>query len=216
MSLSRQKLLHIIDIKNGLGRTELLEAAYACLPSDYFFFEYNEHIIIYADDLFIYRRGNLAKAIELTPKGKVTAHLVIGNRLIMCCEKQRDALLCCCNLDTLSIEWKKNITNSKFYRAGGLSIYEKLISCYGNDQLLFIECETGKTVHSLKLSRIDKLFWPIKIDDENMLIGYTNWTNAGILKYNFLEKRLSGDINENLKAPSLDVRFISKMILLSG
>ncbi len=202
-SVNDQKLLHLIDMKNGTGRTQLLQAENLCLPNEYFFIEYKEQVILYADDLFIYHKGELDKAVELTRKGSVKTHLLLENRLIMSCSKKQDVLLCCYDLDTRCVEWEMDITNSSNYIAGELAICENLITCYGRDQLLFLECDTGNIAYSIKLSRIDKLFCPIKIDNENMLIGYTNWTNAGILKYNFRKKEIVWRHKRKFQGPQL-------------
>lgn len=130
-------------------------------------------------------------------------HLLLENRLIMSCSKKQDVLLCCYDLDMRCVEWEMDITNSSNYIAGELSVYENLITCYGRDQLLFLECDTGNIAYSIKLSRIDKLFCPIKIDNENMLIGYTNWTNAGILKYNFQKKEIVWRHKRKFQGPQL-------------
>lgn len=204
------KLLHIIDMDSGAGRTELLRSVNVCLPSDYFFIEYKEQVIIYADDLFLYRQGDLIRVMELAEKGKVTAHLLNGNRLILSCSKQQNVVLCCCDLDTFSVEWKRDITNLNPYQAGELSAYENLIACYGacygKSQLMFLEYDTGKTADSVTLPRIDKLFWPLKADDGNMLIGYTNWTNAGILKYDLLNRKIVWRHKRKFQGPQLDCK----------
>lgn len=103
------KLLHIIDMDSGAGRTELLRSVNVCLPSDYFFIEYKEQVII-------------------------------------------------------------------------------------------------KTADSVTLPRIDKLFWPLKADDGNMLIGYTNWTNAGILKYDLLNRKIVWRHKRKFQGPQLDCK----------
>lgn len=140
---------------------------------------------------FVCYQGRVVKTVKLPwYQESVTAHLLFGNRLVLFCTRAKDGVLCCCNLDTLSIEWRRDIVNAMNYQAGEISAYENLIACYGEDLLLFIDCETGRTVNEIKLSRIDKLYCPIKIDDDHMLIGYTNWTNAGILKYNTAKKEI--------------------------
>ena len=201
-SVDFQNLLHRIDIKSGRGSTELLKSENLCLPCDYFFVEYKGNLIIYAGDIFIYSRGVLSKATGIALKGKVTAHLLLGNRLIMSC----DLVLCCFNLDTLSMDWKSDISNSKRYQARELSVYEDKIACYGKDKLLFINRENGRTEDFIQLPRIDKLFCPIKTDDENMLIGYTNWTTAGILKYNFSDKKIIWKHKRKFEGPQLRCR----------
>lgn len=37
-SVNDQKLLHLIDMKSGVGRTQLLQAENLCLPNEYFFY----------------------------------------------------------------------------------------------------------------------------------------------------------------------------------
>lgn len=187
-----KRLLHYIDTGSGTGTSEEFMVQNGLgQPENCFFIEYQGNVILCAGDLLVCRQGKVVQTVKLPRyQERVAAHLLFGNRLILFCSRAGNGVLCCCNLDTLSIEWQRDITNSKHYRAGEISAYENLIACYGDDSLLFIECETGKTVDAIRLSRIDKLYCPVKIDDANMLIGYTNWTNAGILKYNTAKKEI--------------------------
>lgn len=197
-----QKTLHIVDMESGLGITEELVTKNHCLPSKYFFLEFQDTILIYAGDLFTYQKGVLAKTVDLSGKGEVKSYLVKENKLFFVCSQSKESLFCY-NLETQKIDWQLNITNSKQYVAGELTLCDNLLACYGKDQLLFVETERGRIVDQIKIPRIEKLFCPIKVDEEHLIIGYTNWSNAGILKYDTVTKQVIWRHKRKFEGPQL-------------
>lgn len=84
-----------------------------------------------------------------------------------------------------------------------ITLFENTVACYGDHELLFIDPENGEIVDRIKISRIAKLFHPIRLDDERILIRYTNWTNAGVLKYNQKSKQVIWRNKRKFQEPQL-------------
>ena len=186
----RWQKLHIVDIKTGTGCSRLLQKSVNVLPSNYFSFSYGNKVVIYSGDLHFIQSGEVLRTIDFAQKGEITSYILIHNRLYVSCSNGKNASLCCINLDKMVFVWDLNISNSKPYRAGEITIFDDMISCYGRDQLLLVCPDSGEIVNAFKISRIDKLFCPIRLDNDTMLIGYTNWSNAGILKYQISTKKV--------------------------
>ncbi|MGN0632927.1 MAG: PQQ-binding-like beta-propeller repeat protein [Oscillospiraceae bacterium] len=181
--------LHKISTADGSSTVTPLPVQTPALSSTCFFVPMDDGFFLYAGNSFIYRNNLLQQIKELEQCGKVMSHLVCGDLLLLTYQK-KNSILICFDLRASSICWKMDISNTKPYFSGELSIFHDLVTCFGNDQLLFLQPYTGEITDSIKISRIDKLFCPIPLDDNRMLIGYTNWTNAGILCY----ERQSGKV----------------------
>jgi outer membrane protein assembly factor BamB len=80
-------------------------------------------------------------------------------------------------------------------------MFENKISCYGNDRLLFIDILSGEILDEIKISRISKLFCPIRMQDGTLLIGVTNWSNAGVLRYNKKSKKILWKSKRSFEGP---------------
>lgn len=199
----RWQKLHIVDIKTGTGCSRLLQKSVNVLPSNHFSFSYGNKVVIYAGDLHFIQSGEVLRTIDFAQKGEITSYILIHNRLYVSCSNGKNASLCCINLDKMIFVWDLDISNSKLYRAGEITLFDGLISCYGRDQLLLICPDSGKIVNALKISRIDKLFCPIRLDNDTMLIGYSNWTNAGILKYQISTKKVLWRHKRKFEGPQL-------------
>lgn len=81
-----------------------------------------------------------------------------------------------------------------------------MVSCYGQNQLLFIDPESGRVTESIRIPRIDKLYHPVALDDDTLLIGYTNWSNAGILKYQRSTNKVIWRHKRKFEGPQLRCR----------
>ena len=194
---------HIIDSQTGKGCIHSFPhprswLAFA-LPHDYFAFIHKNRVIYYAGDLIMAEGGQIVRTMKLPEK--VRFHLVCGNHLLVACDK-----LYGIDLDTFSIAWTQELTCGKMYDTGDLAHFGRLVSCYGQDQLLFIEPESGRITDSLRLPRIDKLYHPIALDNDTLLIGYTNWTNAGVLKYQRSTERIVWRHRRRFEGPQLNCR----------
>lgn len=196
-------LLHIIDIESGVGSTQLLDKSCGIMPSECHFFTYNDKVYLYTGDLWVLQNGVILKHLDLSSIGGVNSHLLIEDHWIISCSNGRTSTLCSIELDTLTVVWQIDISNTKPYRTGELTRFGDWISCYGKDQLLFVEPARGEIVSAIRIPRIDKLFSPISLDDDTMLIGYTNWTNAGILKYSISAKRVLWRHKRKFEGPQL-------------
>lgn len=141
--------------------------------------------------------------MDLRQYGSVEAHVLYDNKLILLCHSSGFNVLLCYDLDDNSLKWKIDISNEKPYHTRELCLFENKITCYGQDRLLFIDIENGDIVDAIQISRIDKLFHPTRLDEENILIGYTNWTNAGIIRYNINSKQVIWRNKRKFQGPQL-------------
>lgn len=200
----QQVKFHIIDDKTGVGSIKEIKSKKITIPSNYFIFEYQNKIIFYFGELFLYEDNNITSFIhDDTNVGEIYSYILNDNQFIFI---SSESILYCYNLDTLSLEWKVDIKNTKKYNSKELVIFENTVACYGNDSLLFIDINTGKINNQIKISRIDKLYHPLKLDDDNIVMGYTNWTNAGVLKYNLNTKQIIWKHKRSFSGPQLNCK----------
>jgi len=203
---AKYQRLHIVDKGTGTGCSKLLPKSVNILPSKYFFFSYKSKSIIYAGDLHFIQNHEVLCTLDFAQKGELTSYILIRNRLYISCSNKKNASLCCIDLDKMMFVWDLDISNSKPYRAGEITLFDDLISCYGRDQLLLVCPDSGEIVNTFKFSRIDKLFCPIRLDNDTLLIGYTNWSNAGILKYRISTKSVLWRHKRKFEGPQLNCK----------
>lgn len=198
--------LHIIEKSSGAGCDHVLQQSVSVLPAKYFFLPYHDNAVIYTGDLHFVQSNTILHTLDFLGKGEVTSHLLSGKYLYVSCCDGESASLCCIDLDEMVFVWNLDISNSKRYRAGELAFFEGYLTCYGKDQLLLIQPENGEIIRTLKLPRIDKLFCPVMVDNDTMLIGYTNWTNAGVIKYRVSTKQIIWRQTRKFEGPQLKCR----------
>ncbi len=200
---SYSKALHVIDKNSGKGEIHLLRNTNHLLPKDYFFFPYDGKAVLYTGDFVLLQGAVLLKTLRFCEKGPVTSHLLDNNHLYVSCQQHKHCSLYCIDLEQLSVVWEIDISNTKPYRAGELSFCDSKIACSGRDQLLFICPESGEITQTIKIARIDKLFCPLRLDDDTLLIGYTNWSTAGILKYQLSTQKTLWRHKRKFEGPQL-------------
>ena len=166
--------------------------------------------MIYWGQLWILVGEKLIGGYSFSGKGKITSHLYDGKHLFYTCCNSSSAMLYCLSLDTLDLLWELDIRNSKRYAAGELSMFEGCISCYGRDRLLLLRPEDGTILREIHIPRVDKLFCPIAVEKDEILLGYTNWSNAGILRYHLSDKKILWKHRRKFEGPQLKCKIYSK------
>ena len=172
-------LLHILDQDTGTGKCRRLFPENSQLPAHCFLLPVGEDVLLYCGDLIRIRDGEVHRDLPFPGKGNLVSHLVIGERLYLVF-RGLNAALVCVDMTKLHILWETDL-RSKPYAAGPVTVFGDKLACFGQNQLLYIDPETGAVTGSLKLPRIGKLFQPVDLGDGRLLLGYTNWTNAGVL-----------------------------------
>jgi|GEM_PF-3296240 len=190
---------HIIKSQTGEGRVHSFPATPFVLPHKWFAFVHDDHVIYYAGELIKADCTHIVHSIKLA--GNVTSHLLCGNYLLVVCDK-----LYSIDLNTFSVAWELDLSSEKLYRTGELARFGEWVSCYGQNQLLFIDPQSGRVMDSIRIPRINKLYHPVALDDDTLLIGYTNWTNAGILKYRRSTKEIVWRHKRRVEGPQLTCR----------
>ena len=180
--------LYEIDSVSGVSNVVDIPDDYHVIPSKFIFINYKDKLIIYTGAFWLYDGKSVAQIFNNVTPAKIGAYCVYENLLIFsnCCKPDTwcsPIVLWCCDLDSFEVAWSIHISNSKPYRCGDLTVFEQTIACYGRDALLFIDPKDGSVINEIKISRIDMLYHPIRTADGKLLLGYTNWSNAGILKY---------------------------------
>lgn len=199
----REISIHAVNTHTGQGSEyRFPQNAFLWINSRQFFgFFYKGLAYYYAADLFVLKEDKLIATIPLSENREFNSWLLKDNRLYLAIGHRPFEKLLCIDLDSLEILWTLKTGCTKNYRAGAISFFEGKIACYGLDQLLFIDPDNGQIVHSIKLSRIDKLFCPIRQEDGTLLMGYTNWTNAGILRYDPLSGKILWRYKRKFEGP---------------
>ncbi len=192
-------ILHIIDIENGSELANINLKGHSTISNNYFFEQYRDKIIIYTGTLWILHDQVLHRIEEFTFENRINFHLIQENNLFF----TDSSRLYCFNLDLLEYSWDIDISNTTYYRSGELSLFENTVVCYGKDKLLFVAPDSGDVINEIKISRAAKLFSPIRIDENNILLGFTNWSNAGIIKYDTKNKKVIWKNRRSFEGPLL-------------
>lgn len=201
--------LYIIDAANGSAEIVALPSSYKEIPCKFGIIDYQDKLILNTGELWLYDGDSATRFLQVPQQDKLGGNILYGNRLIFSYYRSAETWCCpielwCCNLDTLEIEWKTDISNSKPYGCGKITIFESMIACNGKDALLFIDPCSGVITNQIKIPRIDKLYYPIRTEDGHLLLGYTNWTNAGILKYDMKQAKVIWRHKRKFEGPQSD------------
>ena len=194
--------------ETGEGMCRTVRRPNPLLPHDYFFLAYENTAVLYTGDLHFFRGDTLVKRLYIQSggKGKVVSHLVYGDALYLICSNGRTQTLE--SVDLKAMEWGQSMDISKStpYQPGSLEVFGDQISFFGRDQLLFVDPSDFTISRGLTLPRIGKLFCPIPLDGDTMVLGYTNWSNAGILKYSTATKKILWRNKRNFEGPQLNCK----------
>lgn len=198
----RSTVLYVVDTVTGMGKELSLSSSVGVLSKCFFFIPSSEGTVVYTGDLYQYRNGTIWNSCALLQYGKVISHLIVDDDLYVLCLKGQRTTLLCVEMKSLEIRWKHEVTSGCYF-PGPLFLFENCITCYGCGELLFIEPKSGNVLHSIQIPRVDKLFSPIRIDDEYIAIGFTNWSNAGVLVYSTVSGKVKWKAGKRFEGPLL-------------
>lgn len=184
--------LHVVNARTGEGTVHSFPYSEFMWigPQEFFGFFHKGFAYYYAVDLHIFQGGQLVATIPLSENREFNSWLNREDRLYLAIGHRPFEKLMCIDLIRREILWSVNIGCTKNYRAGAISFFEGQIICYGLDHLLYVNPDDGSIERKLKLPRIEKLFCPVRQEDGTLLLGYTNWTNAGVLCYDEAGKKI--------------------------
>ncbi|MBE6664939.1 MAG: hypothetical protein E7603_01785 [Ruminococcaceae bacterium] len=194
-----EQFLYIVNKNSGEMRKKFCFPKKTVIPAKCFFEEYGEQIIIYTGTLWILHGEKLSALFDQPIDDEINSYLIYENNFIFA---DRSSLYCI-DIDAKCLKWQLQLSNTKNYTIGDISLFENSVSCYGNDQLLFIDISNGKVLNQIKVPRVDKLFNPIRMKDGSLLIGFTNWSNAGILRYDVTAKKVIWKCSRSFEGPLL-------------
>ena len=210
ISYDHSAVLHIIDENTGVEKKQIECKGHSVITSKYFFESYQNKIILYTGELWILENEHLKKLMSDPIDDEINSYVLIGQKFIFADR----SFLRCIDLESQNTEWEISISNTKNYRAGEICLFEDAVACYGNDRLLFIDSANGAVKNQIKISRVDKLFAPVKVDDRTMLIGYTNWTNAGVIRYDIIDQKVLWKSKRSFEGPLLRCKLFLKEDLI--
>ena len=187
---------HIVDAATGEDHVHTFDRALWAQPGKQFAFAWQGRVIYCADALLEAEGTQVLHRLRMP--GSVQRYLVYGHMLIVDCRQ-----LLGVDLTTFTIAWVRPLDGEKPYITGELAPFGDLVTCYGRDQLLFVNPMDGSIVDTLRIPRINKLYNPVRLEDGSLLIGYTNWTNAGVLRYHPGEKRILWRHKRQFEGPQL-------------
>lgn len=200
------QLLHILNTETGTGKRVCLHPQNSRLPSHCFFLPVEEDVLLYCGDLMLLRDGEIRQNLAFPERGDVKSHLMLGDRLYLVF-RGLNAALVCVDMKRLQILWETDL-RSKPYAPGPVTVFGDRLTCFGQDKLLFIDPDTGKVLDTLKLPRIGKLFQPTDLGDGRLLLGYTNWSNAGVLCLDTATRKVLWRHKRSFEGPELRCRLI--------
>ena len=198
-------ILHILNRHTGTGR-EVRLICDTILPAYCLFFPVGEDVILYCRDLFLLRDGQLHRTLPMPRQTNLSSHLRLGDRLYLVF-KGRDAALVCVDIRKMQILWEIDVRNDSPYTAGPVTPFGDRLACFGRDKLLYIDPDTGSILEEMKLPRIGKLFQPTDLGDGKCLLGYSNWSNAGVLCLDTATKKILWRHKRNFEGPLLRCRY---------
>lgn len=226
---TKKDSLYIIDKNTGALKNEIAIGGHTVIPSECFFESVAGKVVIYTGSLWTYteeeglrslcggmfERENekytenlsvyeIAAMIEEMKRYKITSHLVFGDCLIF----SDTYNLYCVDVRKSMVKWSTDASNSTSLPCGSIYLFEDKISFYGSDRLLFADISSGDIVDEIKIPRITKLFSPIRMSDGTLLIGYTNWSGAGVLRYDPIRKKVIWKSKRSFEGP------LSRCVLL--
>lgn len=218
----RKYSLYIIDKTTGALKEEVKLGGHTVIPEKCFFETVGKKTVIYTGSLWTYTNEeglrelcenlfecenapvpeelsayDLALFFEERQGYEITSHLVYGNCFIF----SNKYGLYCIDVEENTLKWKINAPNSTSLSCGCIKLFEDKLSFYGNDKLLFADISSGDIVDEIKISRISKLFSPVRMSDGTILMGYTNWSGAGILRYDTKCKKVIWKSKRSFEGP---------------
>lgn len=201
VSCNLTPILHILDCDTGTGH-----GVHLChdiiLASNCLFLPAGDDVILYSRDLYLLRDGQLRQSLPFPDRGSLVSHLLLGNRLYMVF-KGRNAALVCVDIRKMHILWETDLKNESHYTVGPVTAFGDRLACFGRDRLLFLDPDNGEILDELKLPRVGKLYQPTDLGDEKLLLGYTNWSNAGVLCMDTATKKVLWRHKRNFEGPLL-------------
>lgn len=202
--------LIVLDSATGEGKEHSLNNSVPIFPKLAFLDGFYGGVIVYTGDLFCYSNGAVTKIMELRQKGKVQSHIIFDRFLyIVSVNDYRESELICINLDSFQIEWSQDVSSNP-YISGPVDCFERKIVCFGRESLLLFDPASGSVIDSLKIPRIGKLFCAVRLDDEHIALGYTNWSSAGIIKYNLITNKVIWKNGRRFEGPLLRCKIFKK------
>lgn len=190
---------HIVDAATGEDHIHTFDRALWVHTGKQFAFAWQGRVIYCADDLLEAEGTQVLRRLRMP--GSVQRYLVYDHMLIIDCGR-----LLGVDLTSFTIAWVIQLHGEKHYKTGDMAPFGDLITCYGRDQLLFVNPMDGSIADTIRIPRTNKLYGPIVLPDSTLLIGYTNWTNAGVLRYHPEEKRILWRHKRQFQGPQLNCR----------
>lgn len=199
--------LHVVDTETGTASHRYtLSPGRSMLPIDCFFIPFGEDVVLCCHHLVRLRKGELDRELFFPEMGELTSHLVLGNRLYLT-YRGLNASLFCVDLENFQIRWQTGL-RGQGYDAGPVTAFGDQLACCGRDALLTIDPETGAVLGERKLSRISKLFQPVDLGDNRLLLGYSNFSSAGVLCLNTATNKILWRHRRNFEGPLNHCRLI--------
>lgn len=205
VSCNPTPILHILSHDAGTGHHIPL-CREVILSEDCFFLPAGDDVILYCHDLCLLRDGQVRQRLSFPDRGRLISHLLLGDRLYMVF-KGRNAALVCVDIRKMHILWETDIHNDSYYTVGPVTAFRDRLACFGRDKLLFPDPDNGQILEELKLPRIGKLFQPTDLGNGKLLLGYTNWSNAGVLCLDTANKKILWRHKRNFEGPLLRCRY---------
>lgn len=198
--------LHIIDTDTG-KRVKVYELApnATMLPNDCFFLPVGDDLLLYCRCLVLIRSGEIHRELPLPEKGRAVSHLVLGDRLYLVFTGTNAALMCV-DMKKFHILWETDL-RGRPYEPGPVTVFGDKLACFGQNKLLSIDPDTGAVLDELTLPRIGKLFQPMDLGEGRLLLGYTNWSNAGVLCMDSATRKILWRHKRNFEGPQLRCRY---------
>ena len=177
--------IHAVAVQSGNAVTTQLNVPACLIPAKWAFVRHDDQLFLHCGHLLTVQPDlNVVHMPFTEPQPIKTAYrprlLTVGDTLIFA--DATTSRLLAVEPSVGSVKWELDLKSMKPYGVGSPLHLGTEIACYGRDELNYVDPVTGTITGSLQLRHIDKLFSPVRFEDD-LLLGYTNWSVSGVIRY---------------------------------
>jgi outer membrane protein assembly factor BamB len=203
--------VHQVNPQNGKAQIISFTVKKCFPPKQWAFIQHDNQLVLYCG--FFLPVYGLSQNLEHLPysdvrniKGVGRAFFIQSSELLFFADCKKH-ILYCYNFQTWVQEWATQLKGEGNYTVGPPQIVQNQLVCYGQDKLNFLDLSTGAITETIKITRIDKPYPPLILNSD-FILGYTNWTTGGVLKYSPKSQKVIWRYSKKFQGPATYLNLI--------